>query len=108
MSKNTIIYINQNQDSQIESLLNTHKAAKTTISQEKLSELIKKLTESLKNNQKTLKSSQITRDGLLGSLRRIDYAFNEYQKTPTNYKGHDIRESMSLVFFHNAKCFFEI
>lgn len=55
-----------------------------------------------------LTSVQVNRDGLLGSLRRIECAYRWCEKAPLNYEGSDKREALTLVFFHNSKCFIEI
>lgn len=103
-----IAYINPNQYDELDQLLEMHEAANSVIQKEKIGDMIQKITALLRQNQKFLEHVQINRDGFLGALRRIEWAYHQYQKAPCDQHGHDLREAYLLVFFHNSKCFFEI
>ncbi len=99
-----IVYYNDNQ----ENLLNELKEINRSSSGIFKKDLIKELRDILIKKEEFLVKVQVSRDGLLGSLRRIEWAYKEHEKIPFDYQGHDEREALMLVFFHNAKCFIEI
>ena len=100
-----IVYYNDNQKKLLEQLENIHKNCPKT----SLVDLIKKLRSVInEKNSALIENTQIGRDGLLGSLRRIHWAYDKYEKAPINHDGHDEREAVSFVFFQNAKSFIEI
>ncbi len=100
-----IVYYNNKQEKLFKQLEKMHSSSPKI----NLNDSIEKLKCILLNKpQYFLMNVQVNRDGLLGSLRRIKWAYCEYEKAPLNYEGSDKREALTLVFFHNSKCFIEI
>lgn len=99
-----IVYYHNDQEKLLAQLKEMHDNS----SKISIHNLIIELTKALREKHQYLEKVQVSRDGLLGSLRRIDWAFSYSEKADVTHEGHDEREVAILVFFHNAKCFIEI
>ena len=105
-----IVYHNNNQDIKLKELFKKHENVQQNKLKENIENLIRKLTLTIRESLSESKiiDPRIGRDGLLGSLRRIQWAYSKYIRVDISHNGHDDREILMVVFFHNAKCFLEI
>jgi hypothetical protein len=101
-----IVYYNANQNDALERLQKLHTSANSEV--KNFNKEIANLRVKLGKKNDYVEKTQIGLDGLLGALRRIEWAYNNFNKAPIDPDGHDEREAFTLVFFHNFRCFIEI